>query len=66
MKNQLRRTTILLAVACVCFWVEFFFANKENNDMMNIVRGATAGFGLAGCISFLMMLFDQYKRGRAQ
>lgn len=66
MKNQVRRTVILLAVACVLFWVEFFFANKDNNDMMNIVRGATAGFGLAGCVSFLILLYNQFKAGRAK
>ncbi|RFZ91855.1 hypothetical protein D0C36_10420 [Mucilaginibacter conchicola] len=66
MKNQLRRTVILLAVACVCYWIVIFFATKENTDMMNILRGATAGFGLAGCISFLMMLFDNYKQSRAK
>ncbi|MFD0794793.1 hypothetical protein ACFQZX_14295 [Mucilaginibacter litoreus] len=66
MKNQVRRTVILLAVACVLYWIEFFFANKQNNDMMNIVRGATAGFGLAGCISFLILIFNQFKQSRVK
>ena len=65
MKNQVNRTIILLAVACVLFWIEYFFANPGNKDMMNIVRGATAGFGLAGCVSFLILIYNQIKQNRA-
>jgi hypothetical protein len=63
MKNQVSRTYLLLGIALILFAsAELFIGPGKPRD---IVNGASAGFGLAGCISFIMLLIDQVKQRRA-
>ncbi|RYU85889.1 hypothetical protein EWM62_18810 [Mucilaginibacter terrigena] len=60
MKNQTARTYLLLGIALILFAsAELFFAPGTYKDICN---GASAGFGLAGCISFVMLLMDNFKK----
>jgi hypothetical protein len=59
MKNQTARTFFLLGIALILFAsAELFLQPGTYRDICN---GASAGFGLAGCISFVMLLTQNFK-----
>jgi hypothetical protein len=60
MKNQTARTYLLLGIALILFAsAELFVAPGKIQDFMN---GGSAGFALAGCISFVMLLVENFKK----
>ena len=60
MKNQTARTFFLLGVALILFAsAELFVPPGMYQDICN---GASAGFALAGCISFVMLLVANFKK----
>jgi len=65
MKNQVSRTILLLAISVVLYGIVLLFATPQNGKWMDFVRGASAGFGLAGCISFLILLAGQFNKTKA-
>jgi hypothetical protein len=65
MKNQVTRTILLLIVSCILYGIVLLFATPQNGKWMDFVRGASAGFGLGGCISFLILLAGQLNKSKA-
>ncbi|TFF34230.1 hypothetical protein [Mucilaginibacter psychrotolerans] len=61
MKNQVTRTILLLAVSVALFAVILWAPAPKNPVWFDIIRGASGGFGLAGCISFILLLKDELK-----
>lgn len=60
MKNQTARTFFLLGIALILFAsAELFVPTGIYKDICN---GASAGFALAGCISFVMLLVANFKK----
>ncbi|MFA6246914.1 MAG: hypothetical protein WC615_08235 [Mucilaginibacter sp.] len=60
MKNQVARTYLLLGIALILFAsAELFVSPGKIQDFMN---GGSAGFALAGCISFVMLLVQNFKK----
>jgi len=60
MKNQTARTFFLLGIALILFAsAELFVPPGTYQDICN---GGSAGFALAGCISFVMLLIDNFKK----
>ncbi|MCO5937191.1 hypothetical protein NAF17_16720 [Mucilaginibacter sp. RB4R14] len=60
MKNQVARTYLLLGIALILFaCAALFVPSGKIQDLMN---GGSAGFALAGCISFVLMLVDHFKK----
>ncbi|QHS55582.1 hypothetical protein GWR56_08515 [Mucilaginibacter sp. 14171R-50] len=60
MKNQVARTFLLLGTALILFAsAELFILPGTYRDICN---GASAGLGLAGCISFVMLLVENFKK----
>jgi hypothetical protein len=60
MKNQTARTFLLLGIALILFAsAELFVDRGKIQDFMN---GGAAGFALAGCISFVMLLIQNFKK----
>gem|GEM_PF-1711058 len=64
MKNQVTRTILLLAISVALFAIVLWVPAPKNPIWFDIVRGASGGFGLAGCISFVLLLIDELKTGR--
>ncbi|TSD64008.1 hypothetical protein FFF34_015720 [Inquilinus sp. KBS0705] len=62
MKNQVTRTILLLVIAGILFTIGQLYATPANAKWMDFMRGAAAGFGLAGCISFLILLAKQFAK----
>ncbi|OOQ58634.1 hypothetical protein [Mucilaginibacter pedocola] len=62
MKNQVTRTVILLAISILLFAIIVWVPAPKNPMLFDIIRGASGGFGLAGCISFILLLKDQLSR----
>jgi hypothetical protein len=63
MKNQVARTYLLLGIALILFASAALFVAP--GKLRDVVNGASAGFGLAGCISFIMLLVDNFKQRKA-
>ncbi|MEO7211857.1 hypothetical protein [Mucilaginibacter sp.] len=59
MKNQVTRTILLLAVSILLFAIVLLVPAPKNPLLFDILRGASGGFGLAGCISFVLLLKDE-------
>jgi hypothetical protein len=60
MKNQTARTFLLLGIALILFAsAELFVPPGIYQDICN---GASAGFAFAGCISFVMLLTENFKK----
>ncbi|MES2266380.1 MAG: hypothetical protein V4520_06455 [Bacteroidota bacterium] len=60
MKNQVARTFLLLGIALILFACAALFVKPGKiQDLMN---GGSAGFALAGCISFVMLLVQNFKK----
>lgn len=60
MKNQTARTYLLLGIALILFAsAELFVPQGIYKDICN---GASAGFAFAGCISFVMLLVENFKK----
>jgi hypothetical protein len=59
MKNQVTRTILLLAISVLLFAIILWVPAPKNPLMFDILRGASGGFGLAGCISFVLLLKDE-------
>ncbi|MBD1365759.1 hypothetical protein IDJ77_18225 [Mucilaginibacter sp. ZT4R22] len=59
MKNQVTRTILLLAVSVLLFAIILWAPAPKNPLIFDILRGASGGFGLAGCISFILLLKDE-------
>jgi hypothetical protein len=64
MKNQVTRTILLLGISIVLFAVVLLVPAPKNPLWFDVIRGASGGFGLAGCISFVMLLIGQLKAGK--
>ncbi|MDB5128593.1 hypothetical protein [Mucilaginibacter sp.] len=63
MKNQVARTYLLLGMALILFAsAELFVGPGKIKDILN---GASAGFGLAGCVSFVILLVENFKQRKA-
>ncbi|MFD0765953.1 hypothetical protein ACFQZI_13910 [Mucilaginibacter lutimaris] len=60
MKNQTARTFLLLGIALILFASAALFV--EPGKMQDVMNGASAGFALAGCISFVMLLVQNSKK----
>jgi hypothetical protein len=59
MKNQVTRTILLLAISVLLFAIILWVPAPKNPLIFDILRGASGGFGLAGCISFILLLKDE-------
>lgn len=59
MKNQVTRTILLLAISVALFAIILWVPAPKNPLIFDILRGASGGFGLAGCISFILLLKDE-------
>jgi hypothetical protein len=60
MKNQTARTFFLLGIALILFAsAELFVPQGTYRDICN---GASGGFALAGCISFVMLMIENFKK----
>lgn len=59
MKNQVTRTILLLAISIILFAIILWVPAPKNPTLFDILRGASAGFGLAGCISFVILIKNQ-------
>ncbi len=59
MKNQVTRTILLLAISVALFAIILWVPAPKTPLMFDILRGASGGFGLAGCISFILLLKDE-------
>ncbi|RFZ81759.1 hypothetical protein DYU05_18230 [Mucilaginibacter terrenus] len=64
MKNQVTRTILLLGISIGLFAVVLLVPAPKNPLVFQIIRGASGGFGLAGCVSFVMLLIAQLRAGR--
>lgn len=64
MKNQVTRTILLLAVSITLFAVILWAPAPKNPALFDVIRGASGGFGLAGCISFILLLKDELKAAK--
>jgi hypothetical protein len=64
MKNQVTRTVLLLAVSIALFVIILWVPAPKDPLWFEIIRGASAGFGLAGCISFVLLLKDELKANK--
>ncbi|AMR30419.1 hypothetical protein A0256_02785 [Mucilaginibacter sp. PAMC 26640] len=64
MKNQVTRTVLLLAVSILLFAIILWAPAPKNPVYFDIIRGASAGLGLAGCISFIILLVNQLKSAK--
>jgi hypothetical protein len=60
MKNQVARTYLLLGIALILFASAALFVPP--GTYQDICNGASAGFALAGCISFVMLLIANFKK----
>jgi hypothetical protein len=66
MKNQVTRTILLLGISIALFAVILWVPAPKNPTLFDILRGASGGFGLAGCISFVLLLKNELKgKGKA-
>jgi predicted branched-subunit amino acid permease len=63
MKNQVARTYFLLGMALILFASAALFVSP--GKIQDILNGASAGFGLAGCVSFIMLLVENFKQRKA-
>jgi hypothetical protein len=61
MNAKVKRTLILLAVSAALFTI----SESYNTSWMNFVRGASAGFALAGIFSFFMIIGDVIRKPKA-
>lgn len=61
MKNQVTRTILLLAVSILLFAIILWVPAPKNPMFFDVLRGASAGLGLAGCVSFIILLIKQIK-----
>jgi hypothetical protein len=59
MKNQVTRTILLLAISIALFAIVLWMPAPKKPLFFDILRGASGGFGLAGCISFVLVLKDE-------
>ncbi len=64
MKNQVTRTILLLAISVVLFGITLLFGPGARTLWFDILRGASGGFGLAGCVSFIILLVNEFKAGK--
>ena len=61
MKNQVTRTILLLAISIILFGIILWVPAPKNPLFFDFLRGASAGLGLAGCISFVILLIGQFR-----
>jgi hypothetical protein len=61
MNNKVTRVALMLVIACVLYAAGYYFATPANAKWMDFVRGASAGFALAGCIGFILLILDRIK-----
>jgi hypothetical protein len=59
MTHQVTRTILLLAISVALFAIILWVPAPKNPLIFDILRGASGGFGLAGCISFILLLKDE-------
>ena len=64
MTTKVKRTLTLMAIAAALFTISDVFATPKNAAMMVWVRGASAGFALAGIFGFMLIIGEEIKLRR--
>ena len=64
MSKKVKRTVLLLLIALILFSASMVIAGIQNTTVQGIMQGAALGLMLAGFVSVVLALIENFKTGK--